>query len=73
MNNTQIAKRLQGIKDSLESISDRSKPMETKAKSKNAYSCPNCYFKAWAKPNSRIVCGECLDDIGEIFYLDEDG
>jgi uncharacterized protein with PIN domain len=71
MNNTQIADRLKRIKDSLESISE--KVPDRKAKSKHTFTCPNCYAKAWAKPGSRLVCGGCLEDIDEIFEMDEEG
>lgn len=43
-------------KESLESRSNRRK-----------YSCPKCSLNAWAKPKSRLICGECqnqLEDVG---------
>lgn len=28
-------------------------------KSKVKYTCPDCEFNAWAKPNASVMCGEC--------------
>lgn len=30
-----------------------------KAKSKTKYSCPSCGANAWAKPKTKLLCGEC--------------
>lgn len=32
-----------------------------KAASKTKYTCPNCGLNAWAKPQSRLICGECSE------------
>jgi hypothetical protein len=32
-----------------------------KERSKTKYSCPSCGQNAWAKPDSVLVCGECMD------------
>jgi hypothetical protein len=39
-------------------------PEETEARNKKAasktkYTCPLCSTNAWAKPQTRLVCGEC--------------
>jgi len=33
---------------------------EKKLKSKTPYHCPSCLFKAWAKPQAKLVCGDCM-------------
>jgi ribosomal protein S27AE len=30
-----------------------------KAASKTKYSCSDCDANAWAKPETRLICGEC--------------
>lgn len=30
-----------------------------KAASKTKYTCPSCQVNAWAKPETRLICGEC--------------
>jgi len=32
-----------------------------KERSKTKYSCPSCGQRAWAKPDSALVCGECME------------
>ncbi|WP_422932178.1 SprT-like domain-containing protein [Singulisphaera sp. PoT] len=32
---------------------------KTKAASKTKYTCPECGLNAWAKPEARLICGEC--------------
>ena len=32
-----------------------------KERSKTKYSCPSCNQNAWAKPDSALVCGECME------------
>lgn len=32
---------------------------KNKAKNKVKYTCPSCGQKAWAKPEARLMCGEC--------------
>jgi hypothetical protein len=32
-----------------------------KAASKTKYTCPLCSTNAWAKPNIRLICGECQE------------
>lgn len=34
---------------------------QKKAASKTKYTCPGCGRKAWAKPGSALICGECYD------------
>ncbi|MCB0627549.1 MAG: SprT-like domain-containing protein [Saprospiraceae bacterium] len=34
-----------------------------KAASKTKYSCPCCGLNAWAKPDVRLVCGECEEEL----------
>ena len=41
-------------------------PEETEARNKKAasktkYTCPLCSTNAWAKPNIRLICGECQE------------
>jgi hypothetical protein len=35
----------------------------TKERSKTKYSCPSCGQNAWAKPDSALVCGECMEEM----------
>lgn len=30
-----------------------------KATTRTKYTCPDCYLNAWAKPNIKLMCGEC--------------
>jgi hypothetical protein len=32
-----------------------------KERSKTKYSCPSCNQNAWAKPDSALVCGQCME------------
>lgn len=32
---------------------------KTKAASKTKYTCPDCAANAWAKPATKLICGEC--------------
>ena len=38
---------------------------EAKKKSKTKYSCASCGQNAWAKPESKLVCGECMEMMQE--------
>jgi hypothetical protein len=40
-----------------------------KSASKTRYTCPGCQLNAWAKPDVRLVCGDCE----EAMQADEDG
>lgn len=31
-----------------------------KGASKTKYSCPQCGTNAWAKPKTRLICGDCV-------------
>jgi hypothetical protein len=33
-----------------------------KKSSKTKFTCPECGQNAWAKPDARLICGECYDD-----------
>ncbi len=35
------------------------KAKKTKAASKTKYTCPECATNAWAKPETKLICGEC--------------
>ncbi len=35
-----------------------------KAASKTKYTCPTCGVNAWAKPETKLVCGECDEAMG---------
>ncbi len=35
------------------------KKQKTKAASKTEYTCPECATNAWAKPEAKLICGEC--------------
>jgi ribosomal protein S27AE len=35
------------------------KARKAKAASKTKFTCPDCSANAWAKPNTRLICGEC--------------
>jgi predicted SprT family Zn-dependent metalloprotease len=39
-------------------------PEEKKAKkaSKTRYTCPACSANAWAKPDTKLICGSCFDE-----------
>jgi len=32
-----------------------------KKKSKVKYTCPACEQNAWAKPESKLICGDCME------------
>lgn len=34
-----------------------------KAASKTKYTCPACGLNAWAKPDARLICGECSEEM----------
>jgi predicted SprT family Zn-dependent metalloprotease len=36
---------------------------KTKAASKTRYTCPICQVNAWAKPDVRLVCGDCAQPL----------
>ena len=38
-----------------------SRAARKKAASKTKYSCESCGVNAWAKPATRLICGECLE------------
>lgn len=38
---------------------DAKKKRKTKAASKSKYTCPDCQTNAWAKPDTKLICGEC--------------
>jgi hypothetical protein len=38
----------------------RSRP-QTKAASKTEFSCLTCGSNAWAKPNTNLICGDCME------------
>jgi hypothetical protein len=38
---------------------DADKARKAKAASKTKYTCPGCATNAWAKPETRLVCGDC--------------
>jgi predicted SprT family Zn-dependent metalloprotease len=42
--------------------SDEDKPKKRNTRTK--YTCPGCGFNAWAKPEAKIVCGECEEEMG---------
>lgn len=35
------------------------KTRKAKAASKTKYTCPTCQMNAWAKPDTRLICGDC--------------
>jgi predicted SprT family Zn-dependent metalloprotease len=43
-----------------------------KAASKTKYTCPSCAANAWAKPETKLVCGEC-DEPMEAERAEEEG
>ena len=43
---------------------------KAKAASKTKYTCPACGVNAWAKPNTRLLCGACD---GEELEAEEQG
>ena len=38
---------------------DEAKTKSKKAASKTKFTCPGCELNAWAKPDAKLVCGEC--------------
>lgn len=48
------------------------KKRKAKAASKTRYTCPSCELHAWAKPGSRLMCGEC-EILMEAPESDEEG
>jgi hypothetical protein len=42
-----------------------------KAASKTKYTCPDCGFNAWAKPDTSLICGTCFDEDGESRHMTE--
>jgi len=40
-------------------------PAEKKSKNKTKYSCPECETNAWAKPNTKLICGTCEETMIE--------
>ena len=34
---------------------------KAKAASKTKYTCPACAANAWAKPETRLICGDCAE------------
>jgi predicted SprT family Zn-dependent metalloprotease len=34
-----------------------------KAASKTKYTCPACGLNAWAKPDARLICGDCSEEL----------
>ncbi len=38
---------------------DARKARKAKAASKTRYTCPACDLHAWAKPDAKLICGEC--------------
>ena len=41
-----------------------------KKTSKTKFTCPECGLNAWAKPDARLICGECYNDgQGHICFL----
>jgi hypothetical protein len=44
---------------------------KAKKASKTKYTCPSCGLNAWAKPQTRLICGVCHDDDeGEAYVLE---
>ena len=43
----------------------KDKQAKAKQKSKTKYSCSTCGQNAWAKPESRLMCGECMEMMQE--------
>jgi hypothetical protein len=37
--------------------------MKKKAASKTKYTCPLCDLNAWAKPDARLICGDCSEEM----------
>ncbi len=42
-----------------QSITKNSEETEKKRTSKTKYSCQTCGTNAWAKPNTKLICGDC--------------
>jgi predicted SprT family Zn-dependent metalloprotease len=40
-----------------------------KTASKTRYTCPRCGTNAWAKPQTKLICGACYEDNGDATYL----
>ncbi len=42
---------------------DARKSRKAKSASKTHYTCPSCELNAWAKPDVRLICGECNEPL----------
>jgi hypothetical protein len=42
---------------------DAAKTRKKKAASKTKYTCPLCELNAWAKPDARLICGDCSEEM----------
>jgi predicted SprT family Zn-dependent metalloprotease len=50
------------------------KAKKKKAASKTKYTCPTCNGNAWAKPETKLICGECFEadpDAEPVFMIAE--
>jgi hypothetical protein len=43
---------------------------KAKAASKTKFTCPVCEQNAWGKPDSKLICGACYEDDGDIYELE---
>jgi ribosomal protein L37AE/L43A len=41
----------------------RAKARRKKAASKTKYTCPACRMNAWARPDARLICGDCGEEL----------
>jgi ribosomal protein S27AE len=49
---------------------DGGESRKKKAASKTKYTCPTCGANAWAKPETRLICGACYEeDDGEMTIM----
>ena len=49
----------QAVTGNKEEIEKRKELAKKKAASKTKYSCSKCKSNAWAKPNTKLICGRC--------------
>jgi predicted SprT family Zn-dependent metalloprotease len=56
------AKPKPGSATASEEAEESAKPLK-KPSSKIKYSCPDGHINAWAKPNAKLVCGECSQQL----------
>ena len=58
-----------GFRINWQSVPFNGRERKKKAASKTRYTCPGCGTNAWAKPQTKLICGACYEDKGEVTFL----